>query len=117
MGRAVLLCYRVTQQAKYAHAAQFLHQQLALQPRTPSGGFWHKQVYPNQMWLDGAYMAEPFRAEYAVTFQTPEDFDDIAQAAPPHGRPHARPAHRAAAPRLGREQAACPGPTRPPASP
>jgi unsaturated rhamnogalacturonyl hydrolase len=78
MGRAVLLCYRVTQQAKYAHAAQFLHQQLALQPRTPSGGFWHKQVYPNQMWLDGAYMAEPFRAEYAVTFQTPEDFDDIA---------------------------------------
>jgi unsaturated rhamnogalacturonyl hydrolase len=79
MGRAVLLCYRVTQQAKYAKAAQFLHQQLAVQPRTPSGGFWHKQVYPNQMWLDGAYMAEPFRAEYAVTFQTPEDFDDIAK--------------------------------------
>jgi unsaturated rhamnogalacturonyl hydrolase len=78
MGRAVLLCYRVTQQAKYAKAAQFLHQQLAVQPRTPSGGFWHKQVYPNQMWLDGAYMAEPFRAEYAVTFQTPEDSDDIA---------------------------------------
>jgi unsaturated rhamnogalacturonyl hydrolase len=79
MGRAILLCYRVTQQAKYAKAAQFLHQQLAMQPRTPSGGFWHKQIYPNQMWLDGAYMAEPFRAEYAVTFQTPEDFDDIAK--------------------------------------
>jgi unsaturated rhamnogalacturonyl hydrolase len=78
MGRAILLCYRVTQQPKYARAAQFLHQQLALQPRTASGGFWHKQVYPNQMWLDGAYMAEPFRAEYAATFQTPEDFDDIA---------------------------------------
>jgi unsaturated rhamnogalacturonyl hydrolase len=79
MGRALLLCYRVTLQPKYAKAAQFLHQQLALQPRTTSGGFWHKQVYPNQMWLDGAYMAEPFRAEYAVTFQTPEDFDDIAK--------------------------------------
>ncbi|MGD0799013.1 MAG: glycoside hydrolase family 88 protein [Acidobacteriaceae bacterium] len=79
MGRAVLLCYRVTQQAKYAKAAHFLHQQLAVQPRTPSGGYWHKQVYPNQMWLDGAYMAEPFRVEYAVTFQTPEDFDDIAK--------------------------------------
>jgi unsaturated rhamnogalacturonyl hydrolase len=79
MGRAVLLCYRVTQEAKYSKAAEFLHEQLAQQPRTPSGGFWHKQVYPNQMWLDGAYMAEPFRAEYAAVFQQPGDFDDIAK--------------------------------------
>ena len=79
MGRAVLLVYRVTQQAKYAKAAKFLHDQLAAQPRTPSGGYWHKQIYPNQMWLDGAYMAEPFRAAYAATFQQPADFDDIAK--------------------------------------
>ncbi len=79
MGRAVLLVYRVTQQAKYAKAAKFLHDQLALQPRTASGAYWHKQIYPNQMWLDGAYMAEPFRAAYAVTFQEPGDFDDIAK--------------------------------------
>ena len=79
MGRAVLLVYRVTQQAKYAKAAKFLHDQLALQPRTASGGYWHKQIYPNQMWLDGAYMAEPFRAAYAATFQEPKDFDDIAK--------------------------------------
>jgi len=79
MGRAVLLVYRVTQEAKYAKAAKFLHDQLALQPRTASGGYWHKQIYPNQMWLDGAYMAEPFRAAYAATFQQPADFDDIAK--------------------------------------
>ncbi len=79
MGRAVLLVYRVTQQAKYAKAAKFLHDQLELQPRTASGGYWHKQIYPNQMWLDGAYMAEPFRAAYAATFQEPKDFDDIAK--------------------------------------
>ena len=79
MGRSVLLVYRVTQQPKYYKAAKFIHEQLALQPRTPSGGYWHKQIYPNQMWLDGAYMAEPFRAEYAATFQRPEDFDDIAK--------------------------------------
>jgi len=79
MGRAVLLVYRVTQQAKYYKAAKFLHDQLALQPRTASGAYWHKQIYPNQMWLDGAYMAEPFRAAYAVTFQEPGDFDDIAK--------------------------------------
>jgi len=79
MGRAVLLVYRVTQEAKYAKAAKFVHDQLALQPRTPSGGYWHKQIYPNQMWLDGAYMAEPFRAEYAATFGVKEDWDDIAK--------------------------------------
>jgi unsaturated rhamnogalacturonyl hydrolase len=79
MGRAVLLVYRVTQQAKYYKAAKFLQEQLALQPRTASGGYWHKQTYPNQMWLDGAYMAEPFRAAYAATFQEPKDFDDIAK--------------------------------------
>ena len=79
MGRATLLVYRVTQQEKYAKAAKFLHDQLAQQPRTASGGYWHKQIYPNQMWLDGAYMAEPFRAAYAATFQQPQDFDDIAK--------------------------------------
>jgi unsaturated rhamnogalacturonyl hydrolase len=79
MGRAILFLYRVTLDAKYARAAKFLHDQLDQQPRTASGGYWHKQVYPNQMWLDGAYMAEPFRAEYAVTFQSPADFDDIAK--------------------------------------
>ena len=79
MGRAVLLVYRVTHQAKYYKAAKFLVEQLALQPRTASGGYWHKQIYPNQMWLDGAYMAEPFRAAYAATFQQPGDFADIAK--------------------------------------
>jgi unsaturated rhamnogalacturonyl hydrolase len=79
MGRAVLLVYRVTQQAKYYRAAKFLEEQLAVQPRTASGGYWHKQIYPNQMWLDGAYMAGPFRAAYATTFQQPGDFDDIAK--------------------------------------
>jgi unsaturated rhamnogalacturonyl hydrolase len=79
MGRATLLLYRVTQQDKYAKAARFLEEQLAQQPRTASGGYWHKQIYPNQMWLDGAYMAEPFRAAYAATFQRPQDFNDIAK--------------------------------------
>jgi len=79
MGRATLLLYRVTQDRRYARAARFLHDQLAEQPRTASGGYWHKQVYPNQMWLDGAYMAEPFRVAYAATFQQPQEFDDIAK--------------------------------------
>jgi unsaturated rhamnogalacturonyl hydrolase len=77
LGRQLLLLYGVTQDARYAKAATLLYQQLAHQPRTASGGFWHKQRYPNQMWLDGLYMAEPFYAEYASTFHHPEDFNDI----------------------------------------
>ena len=34
------------------------------QPRTEEGSFWHKQIYPNQVWLDGLYMAQPFAALY-----------------------------------------------------
>src|SRR5258707_345885 len=60
MGRAVLLVYRVTQQAKYAKAVKFLHDQLALQPRTASGGVWAKQNYPHQLGMEVALKAGPF---------------------------------------------------------
>lgn len=79
LGRQLLLLYRVTKDKKYYQAATLLRQQLAQQPKTPSGGFWHKQRYPNQMWLDGLYMAEPFFAEYASVFQQPQDFAEITK--------------------------------------
>jgi unsaturated rhamnogalacturonyl hydrolase len=77
LGRQLLLLYGVTREPRYAKAATLLWQQLMTQPRAPSGGFWHKQRYPNQMWLDGFYMAEPFYAEYAATFHHAEVFSDI----------------------------------------
>ncbi len=77
LGRQLLLLYGVTRNQRYLTAATFLYDQLAQQPRNASGGFWHKQRYPNQMWLDGLYMAEPFRAEYASISHHPEDFADI----------------------------------------
>jgi unsaturated rhamnogalacturonyl hydrolase len=77
LGRQLLLLYGVTQDQHYAKAATLLYQQLLHQSRTQSGGFWHKQRYPNQMWLDGLYMAEPFYAEYASTLHHPEAFSDI----------------------------------------
>ncbi|TGE26073.1 glycoside hydrolase family 88 protein [Hymenobacter aquaticus] len=64
---------------KYSKAAQQLRKQLDGQPRTKEGGFWHKKVYQNQMWLDGLYMAEPFYAEYSAVFNRPEGFDDVAK--------------------------------------
>jgi unsaturated rhamnogalacturonyl hydrolase len=77
MGRQLLRLYGVTQGKRYLTAATLLYDQLQKQPRTPSGGFWHKQRYPNQMWLDGLYMAEPFYAEYASISHQPEKFADI----------------------------------------
>lgn len=78
MGRAVLFLFRQTHVEKYGKAAKFLHGVLEEQPRNASGGYWHKGIYPNQMWLDGAYMAEPFRAEYAATLGN-DDWGDIAK--------------------------------------
>ena len=78
LGRQLLLLYQVTQDKRYYEAATALRQQLASQPKNSSGGFWHKQIYPNQMWLDGLYMAQPFLAEYASVFQEKRDFADIA---------------------------------------
>jgi unsaturated rhamnogalacturonyl hydrolase len=78
-GRNLLLLYNVTGKEKYLKAVQTLRRQLQEQPRTNEGGFWHKKVYPYQMWLDGLYMAEPFYAEYANTFHQDTAFNDIAR--------------------------------------
>lgn len=77
-GRALLAAYAATKQEKFKHAADTLRRQLTEQPRTSEGGFWHKKIYPGQMWLDGLFMAEPFYARYAAAFNEPGDFDDIA---------------------------------------
>ncbi len=79
LGRQLLLLYGVTQNQRYLTAAGVLYRQLLHQPRNASGGFWHKEIYPNQMWLDGLYMAEPFYAEYASIAHQPEKFADITR--------------------------------------
>jgi unsaturated rhamnogalacturonyl hydrolase len=63
----------------YTTAVRTLRDQMAHQPRTSEGGFWHKQRYPNQMWLDGLYMASPFLAQYAVLFNERPLSDDVAK--------------------------------------
>jgi unsaturated rhamnogalacturonyl hydrolase len=77
-GKLVLLLYRVTGKEKYKKAADNLRSQLKTHPRTNEGGFWHKKIYTNQMWLDGLYMGAPFYAEYAMLFHEDSAFNDIA---------------------------------------
>lgn len=77
-GRPLLWVYGMTRQEKFRYAADTLRQQLREHPRTSEGGFWHKKIYPYQMWLDGLFMAEPFYALYAKMFDEPAAYDDIA---------------------------------------
>jgi unsaturated rhamnogalacturonyl hydrolase len=78
-GRPLFALYAQTRDDRYRKAAELLRSQLRTHPRTSEGGFWHKKIYPQQMWLDGLYMAEPFYAEYAEKFHEPAAFDDIAR--------------------------------------
>jgi unsaturated rhamnogalacturonyl hydrolase len=78
-GRLLFGMYARTKEERYKLAADMLREQLRTHPRTPEGGFWHKRIYPQQMWLDGLYMGQPFYAEYAKTFNEPAAFDDIAK--------------------------------------
>ncbi len=77
-GKLLFPLYERTGDERYRRATELLREQMRRHPRTSEGGFWHKEIYPNQMWLDGLYMAAPFLAQYAVEFDEPEIFDDVA---------------------------------------
>ncbi len=59
-GRILFELYQQTGKEKYQKAIDLLKSQLDDQPRTITGNFWHKLIYPNQIWLDGLYMAQVF---------------------------------------------------------
>jgi len=77
-GKGLFLLYQATGAERYRKALELLREQLRNQPRTREGGFWHKKIYPHQMWLDGIYMASPFYAEFTQTFAESAGFDDVA---------------------------------------
>ncbi len=78
-GRVLFELYDRTGKEKYRRAAEYLYNQLSRQPRTPEGNFWHKAIYPNQVWLDGIYMAQPFLAKYEVCFGSGDCADTVRQ--------------------------------------
>ena len=77
-GRVLFPLYDKTGLEKYRLAADTLKRALDDQPRTPEGSFWHKQIYPNQVWLDGIYMAMPFLALYEKHFGN-GDYSDVVR--------------------------------------
>lgn len=73
--------YEKTGDARYKKALDTLLPVIRDFPRNEAGGFWHKQWYPDQMWLDGLYMAGPISAEYGKKFDAPEYLDLVVEQA------------------------------------
>ena len=76
-GKLLIYLFEKTGDKRYRIALDSLMAQIKTHPRTSEGGFWHKKIYPNQMWLDGLYMCSPFYAEFASKFGLPNAFEDI----------------------------------------
>ncbi len=77
-GRILFDLYKETGKEKYKKAIELLHRQIVEQPRTEYGNFWHKAIYPNQVWLDGMYMSEVFYTRY-VSEAGNGDFSEIVK--------------------------------------
>lgn len=67
-GKTLFDLYKLTGKEKYRKAMDTIYSQIERQPRTKEGNFWHKNIYPNQIWLDGLYMGQPFYMQYEVEF-------------------------------------------------
>ncbi|MDD4968170.1 MAG: glycoside hydrolase family 88 protein [Paludibacter sp.] len=78
-GMFLMDIYKKDHSGQYKIALDTLRKQLDKQPRTPQGGFWHKNSYPNQMWLDGLYMASRFYASYEVNYNSGVQLDDVVK--------------------------------------
>ncbi len=76
-GRPLFDVYAATGKEKYRKAIETLHGQVLRQPRTKEGNFWHKAIYPNQVWLDGLYMAQVFYARYTSEYESCAGYEDI----------------------------------------
>lgn len=75
--RVLFDLFEITKKDKYQKAIFNTFQHILEQPRTHQGNFWHKKIYPNQVWLDGLFMAQPFYARYLKTYKSHLTYDDI----------------------------------------
>ena len=76
-GKLLFTLFKQIGDQKYRRAADLLKSQLENHPRTTEGAFWHKQIYPYQVWLDGLYMGAPFYAQYQMEYADGEGLEDI----------------------------------------
>ena len=73
-----LMLYKETGEERYKKAIQKVRYQLNYHPKTADGVYWHKLIYPYQIWLDGLYMGGPFLNEYISLFGDESEYDFLA---------------------------------------
>lgn len=78
-GKTLFDLYELTGKEKYRKAIDTVYSQLKSQPRTSTGNFWHKKIYPNQIWLDGLYMAQPFYMQYTLAYEDGAHCEDCCR--------------------------------------
>ena len=78
-GNALFFAYEETKNEKYLKAIKLLYKQLIYQPRTQFGNFWHKRIYPHQVWLDGLYMGQIFYMNANRYFDNQKLADDSVE--------------------------------------
>ena len=74
--RLAITFHQQTGLAKYKSIADTIALHLTRQPKTSDGGYWHKLIYPNQMWLDGVFMGDVFSMQYANAYNQPQWYDE-----------------------------------------
>lgn len=77
-GMLILFLYEQTGEEKYRIAARTVREAFDKIPKNADGGFWHKAVYPNEMWIDGIYMGQPFLVRYGRLFDDATFGNDMA---------------------------------------
>lgn len=75
--RVLFDLYQLFGEEKYEKAIKLTYSQVLEQPRTFEGNFWHKKIYPNQVWLDGLFMAQPFYTKYETYRNHKKNYLDI----------------------------------------
>lgn len=78
-GRALFILYDKTGEERFRKAQDVLREQLETQPRCLNGVYWHKEIYPWQIWLDGLYMEGPYNAEYGTRYSDKAEVEDVVK--------------------------------------
>ncbi|MDY0294440.1 MAG: glycoside hydrolase family 88 protein [Acholeplasmataceae bacterium] len=75
--RVLFDLYHIFKEEKYLLAIEKTYEQIKEHPRTYEGNFWHKKIYPHQVWLDGLFMAQPFYTKYETFLNNKKNYHDI----------------------------------------
>lgn len=62
--RVLIDLYNYTKDDKYKKSIEYTYDKITKLDKTIEGSYYHKDIYPNQVWLDGLFMLLPFYTRY-----------------------------------------------------